>query len=133
MSTGKRRGVRGSLAACALCTGLVLTVSPAHASPTSALTVLESTARQSVGSSPVSRASSSLSPSSALLSAAGGFSSIPSPESCNSADSAVPECTPQLLLQVRDELRAFHSMAAVAAALIVAVLAAALMLLVGRR
>ena len=132
MTTG-RRAVHVSLAACALCTGLVLMVSPAHASPTSALTVSERIAQPFAASLPVSRVPSSPSSWSASSLAAGGFLSIPSPESCNSADSAVSECTPLLLLQVRDELRAFHSMAAIGAALIVALLATAAMLLIGRR
>lgn len=132
MTTG-RRGVHASLAACALCTALVLTGSPALASPTSAPMVAGSTAQRSEGSSRASRVSSNPSSWSASLSAAGGFLSIPSPESCGSADLVTAECTPLLLLQARDELRGFHSMAAIAAALIVALLAAALMLLIGRR
>lgn len=123
-----RVGARGWWAACALCTVLVLTGSPAHASPTSGMTAGavsrsalsgEDSPEPSGSSSPSSWSGSSSSRSGGWL---GSFL-----DSCSSPS---PEC---LQAAIADELRSLRSFLTVACSLIVALLGAAVMLLIGRR
>lgn len=114
--------------ACVLCTGLVLTASPALASPTSALTVSASIERASSGGlQQAPSASSSPSPSPASSSApSGGWL----PSFLDSCTSASQEC---LQAATASELRALRSLVAVGLGLVIALLAALLVLQVGRR
>lgn len=126
--------MRGLLVGSVLFTGLVLTGSPAHASPTSAAMVAGTT-RPAVSAvvSPTRSERSSLSRS--LWSSAGpaGFSVTPLPGSCTSQDSVTSECTAPLLLALLQETRDQHLLLTVGLSILAALTAALVMLGVGRR
>jgi hypothetical protein len=129
-----RPAALGSSVGLALFMGLVLPASPALASPTSVPTVAATTPRGvSVEPSPGSDASSSPSPSPSPSVPLAGSSSTSLPDSCSSQVSLPPECSPHLALALLQELRDLRTFLTVALSLMVALLAAVLMLQVGRR
>lgn len=129
-----RPAVLGSSVGLALFMGLVLPASPALASPTSDPTVAAPTApATSAEPSPGSSGSSSPSPSQSSSEPLAGSSSTSLPDSCSSQTSLPPECSPHLALALLQELRDLRTFLTVACSLAVALLAALLMLQVGKR